>query len=1265
MLWIRRLSHLTHQLAVGLLLTATVACKPDPSAVPFDPSDPGAAAATLRAHLEDHPDDIEARRDLAHLEWIWLGAPDSAVGHLDKLVTQGDPGAGLTRLLIAQGRDDADTEAELAYQLLEQALSGDEAFVDAAAQVAARALQRGHGDRPDDDERFSAFFSKHEGALTKLPFSVRQPLLSLRASIARRLGEPYEGLFEEQGCVQAWEASVLEGRLGDYELQGIDPDAFVPDPSAAVVPLSCVVRVWNPTPRSGVRTLRTTVRSDNDTIVLDISGQEAMRVWLDGTLIHRTDRTDRYAPRRTRFSVPVKPGAHVLELATSIPRDRAWVLVRAADSEGRALKATADGTKEGAGLRGAPQVRRPSWPNATAEDGPLSGPIYAPLRTYLAMDAALADGDTDIAERHLGGLDEADAFAFGWVMRALFERNDPTRPRTSSTSREQTALESAIERDPRLESAQRNLLQLLLRRGDDTEASGMLASLPKDRLRTVDGELLRHQIHGAAGEEHLARAALDRAKALDADHCGVLRYERAQARDLRDVKREDSLTAALGQCAGSLDTRAMLAQMRGDWDGAGTLWSEALRRKPDDIDTLESLAHLATLRGDIKTAREHLNTITELVPMRASSHIALADLALAKGDLEGARRRVSTALDFIPFSNGLRRLGSNLGIEDELLEYRVDGLERLAAYQKSGVTYEGAAEALVLDRSVARVYDGGGLRQVVHIVVHLLSKEALDRYGELETPQGAELLTLRSIKPDGHIFEPELVPGKDGVSLRHLEIGDFVEYEYVIEQPPSGVVPGYVDVSTFRFQSFDVPYHRSELWVLAPTSLDLKTDRRNTPPEPMVSEVTHGGQTLRLSKFGVDQMPRLGVEPGTRSVLEEVPNVRIYTEVDVESWMRSLAASVYYGRRTNPQLRAHVRSLVRGKESDAEKLRTLWGWVVENIDDGGDLSSASTATFATRRGNRLVLLASMLELAGVKHEVWLARNRHGPKSLPGGHPMIENYDAPMLAVQLPGKAEPIMVMTASKVMPMGYLPPGYAGGQALRLPLMPEDTAGTVTVPAVPPEFADVRRWELDITTDVTGEASVTGRITLTGGEAIAWRQALREIDADRINEVFQQAELSWLRGNDLVDLQVEGAADLDEPLVLAFEATTASLGVVQNGALLVRSDVVPLNLGAPYVALPQRMTGMVVPYAPLHEATVRIEVKDGRLAELPEAVSVRSDFGSFERRVEGSRGGSSVTLELRSTLKTGVVEPHDYPKLSKFVRGVEAASAASLRAAP
>ncbi len=1253
-------------LVAALLLTLAVACKRQSTDASFDPADPAATAAALRERLAKHPEDVEARRDLALIEWVWLGKTDAGLETMEPLLKAGDPAARLGRLLVAQGRDDAQTEAAMAYALVETGLAhGEDPFALAAADVAARALQSSHGDRPGDDARFTAFFAEHESELAGLPFSVRQPLLSLRASIARRKGEAYRAEFEEQGCVQAWEASAVTGRLGDYELPDVKPGGFVVDPDAALVPLSCVVRVWNPTPRAGIRRLRTTIRSDSDTIALDISGQEALRVWLDGTLIHRTDRTDRYAARRSRISVPVNPGAHVLELATSIPRDKAWVLVRAADGRGRALEAEVDGATQGAGVRGKASTRRPPWPEPTAKDGPLAGPMHAPLRAYLAVDAALADGDTDAAEQHLAALTEADAFALGWMMRASFERNDRSRPRTHSASREQRALQAALKRDPRLESAQRGLLELMLGRGDDAEASTMLAGLPDARLRTLRGELLRHQIYRAAGEEHRARAALARAKTIDAEHCSVLRFERAQARDIRDVHSEDALVEALGDCAGSLPTRADLARLRGRWDDAEAIWKETLERSPDDIETLDALAHLATLRGETSQARGYLSQIGRLVPMRAQTHVQLADLDLAEGRPDLAKAHLAEALGHLPFSNMLHRTAADLGLADDLMAYRVDGLETLRAYQASGVTYEGAAEALVLDRSVARVYPGGGLRQIVHIVVHLLSKEALDRYGELETPGGAELLTLRSIKPDGEIFEPELVPGKDGVSLRHLEIGDFVEYEYVLEQAPSGVVPGYVDVSTFRFQSFDVPYHRSELWVLAPSDLDLKIDRRNTPPQAETTEVRHGEETLTLMKFGVDQMPRLGVEPGTRSILEEVPNVRIYTDVDAAAWMRSLAATVYYGRRSNPQLRRHVRRLIRGRDSDAETLRTLWTWVVENVEDGGDLSSAATATFATRRGNRLVLLAAMLDIAGVEHELWLARNRNGPKSLPGGHPMIESYDAPMLAVPLAGEEEPLMVMTASKVMPLGYLPPGYGGAEALRLPSKPSQTAKTVTVPEVPARLADVRRWDLTVKTDVTGDATVSGTITLRGGEAIAWRQALREIDESRIREVFQQAELPWLRANDLVALEIDGADDLQGPLTLAFEAKTASLGVVQNGALLMRADVVPLNLGAPYVALPQRMTGMVIPYAPVHEATIRIEVRDGRLTELPEAVDLRSDFGAFERTVEGSLGSAAVTIHCRSTLETGVVEARAYPKLAAFVRSVEAATSASLRATP
>ncbi len=1253
---------------VAALLVTVGACKPSKSAATFDPADPGAAAAALRARLEDEPDDVQTRRDLAHIEWMWLNEADAATANLDRLVAAGDAPAMLSRLLMARARENTTVVATLAYGLVERASVGkgsSDPFLLAAADVAARTLQQTHGERPDDDERYIAFFDAHQSDFASLPFSVRQPLLSLRASIARRLDQPYKRYFDEQGCVQAWQASEVWGRLGDYELPTASARTFAADAQASIVPLSCVVRVWNPTDDAGVRTLRTTLSSEDDTIVLDLSAQESMRVWLDGELIHRTDRTDLYAPRRARVAVPVNPGTHILELATAIPRDKAWVLVRAADGDGKAIKAVAGGSAQGAGVRGEARTRRPPWPAATSDDGPIKGPLYAPLRDYLAVEAALADGDGDTAERHVAALTQAERFPEGLLMQAAFERNDRSRPRTHSASREQTALQSALDLQDGLGQARGALLELLLRRGDDTEATAMLDGLPDDALRTVDGELLRFQIHRARGKEHLAQAALDRAKALDPDNCRVLRFERAQARDIRDVRTEDALVEALGSCAGSLTTQAELAETRGDWAAAKAAWTTALERKPDDLEALDAMARLAIRAGDVPAARSYIQRALRLAPRRVGSHVVLADLALAEGKRADAQARLDEALALVPFSNTLRRMAADLGRDDELMAYRVDGIEAVNAYQASGATYEGAGEALVLDRSVVRVYAGGGLRQIVHIVVHLLSKEALDRYGELDTPPGAELLTLRSFKPDGQIFEPELVPGKDGVSLRHLEVGDFVEYEYVLEEAPSGVVPDYVDVSTFRFQSFDVPYHRSELLVLHPPNTPLKFDRRNTPPEMERRSVSHGGQELTLLTMGVDEMPRLGVEPGARSLLEEVPNVRIFTEVDTAAWLESLAASVYYARRTNPELRAEVRRLIKGAQGPEQTLRRLWTWVVENIDDGGDLSSAATATYATRRGSRLVLLAAMLDEAGIESELWLARNRHGPAPLPGGHPMIENYDAAMLAVPLPGRTRPLMVMTASKVMPLGYLPPGYDDTQALRIPVRVGDAAGVVDVPAPPPNLTDRRVWDLDVEVDVLGDATVKGSVTLFGGEAIAWRQALREVDQDRIEEIFQQAELGWLRGNDLRALDVRGADDLEAPLELSFEATTAALGVVQNGVLLLQADLVPLDQASRYVALPRRVTGMVVPYAPVHEATVRVRLRDGRFSEVPEPLALTSDFGVFERAVEGRAGTSEIELRYRSTLNTGVVEARKYRTFADFARAVETATQASLRAEP
>jgi hypothetical protein len=655
--------------------------------------------------------------------------------------------------------------------------------------------------------------------------------------------------------------------------------------------------------------------------------------------------------------------------------------------------------------------------------------------------------------------------------------------------------------------------------------------------------------------------------------------------------------------------------------------------------------------------------VLQLNPYRVGALVEIADLLARSDRAAEARDHVRQAISRMPHSSALRRTGEALGIEDDLMSWRVSGQEAIASYRASGTSYDGVAEVLVLDYSVSRVYEEGGQRQIVHQVIELLSKESLDRYGEFRLPEGAHLLGLHTIKPDGVVLDPESIAGKDGLSLRDLEIGDIVEFEFMIDRDPNGLLPGYMDVSTFRFRSLDTPFFRSELVVVAPEGVKLIEERRNDPP-PLQESLEND---LRVWRWRKDQAPRVGVEPGHRHLLDELPSVRIHTALDVETWLATLTVRLRRTQRTNPELRGEVARLIAGKSSPADRLRVLWRWTLDNIEDSGDLSASATATLAARRGNRLVLLRAMLREAGLRAELWLARDRWGPSRVPGGHPMVETFTAPMLAVWLPGKKQPTMVLTTSKVMPLGYLAPSYDQTDALRVHLDEGDgPAGAVRLPARRPGLADRRKYELELELDARGDGELRGTLELQGMEAVAWRDTLRNVDRDRIEELFQQAEIGRLvRGLTLEALEIKNEKKLDRPLVMRFVAVARGVGVRQDKALVLPAALVPMNLGMGFAQLPERRTGVVIPYAPLHEAQVTIKLNGARFTSVPSTEKISTAYGSFTRTVaaEGGVGEPTLKLTLRSSLNLGIVEPSDYPELAAYAREVDAAEKDLVRA--
>jgi len=1240
---------------------ALVACRPTPAAVGRTTDAPSVLAQRLEAALAKDPSNRAAARDLALLQWTQLQRPAEAKRAFASLAAQGDELSAIALLIMADARLDGATVQDHAYALLSSLAATRDPAPEAVAIAAYAALRLTgvQGADPRDDARFIAFYDRLEPR--SLPFVVSQPLTSYRASIARRRGEDFRPYFRDEGCVQTWAATEVRGAMGPAELHR-EPfsGAFEPDSDAQLIPLSCVTRVWNPTPRAGVRWLRSYVEVPGTTLALELKTDDASVIAVDGRILARTDESEAFPRRRHRLELELEPGWHRLDVALAIPGEHTWVLARATDAQGAPIPTRAEpptGYVAPSADAPAPVVR---GFDPVARVHRTVDSATAPLWDFLAIEEALEANDSDEAETLSRRLEHYPRFAEGRWLRGRVELADPSRPKTISAAREQRALEDALALAPDLEGARLRSLEIMLERGDEKEVSVALDEAPASALRGLDGELFRFRTHRALGNEHLSVQALDRAKAIHPESCAVLLAELSVARAHDHVEREDAVAAKLAPCAGSHALRANLAETRGRPEEARALWTELLERVPDDIDALQALARLADARGDAAGATELLRRIGALNPQRIGAAVKQADLVAAGGGLPAAKGALHDLIERFPHQDALHQTGEALGITDDLLRYRVDGLGVLADYVASGVAYEGVNEVLVLDRSIARVYPNGGQRHIVHLLVHLLSKDALDRYGEIEVPEEARLLTLRSIKPDGTILEPEVVPGKDGLELRHLEIGDYVEYEFIVEQAPTPELGNALDVTAFHFQSLDVPYHQSELFVVFPKGMPLQVDRRNGAPQAQVSTLEHDGASLTVWHFRAEHVARLGVEPGHRSLIDEVPNVHIYTTPDAKRWLGRISASLVPARRSNPALRRLARALTRGKASPSARFEALWSWVVEHIEEDGDLSTPATVTLAGRRGNRTMLLHALACSIGIESEFWLVRSAFAPRELPGGNPRLGDYDTPILAVDL-GETHPLIATTVSEVLPPGYLPPGYATGDALRVVAHDDPSDPRVALPPPMPELQDRRAWTLAFAVDREGAAVVTGHVELQGMEALSWRQALRDVDRDRVEELFVTSELGWLRGADLKHLTIDNERALHRPLVLRFEASAPGVAFPQDDAWILRSTWVPLNTAESYTALPERKTGLLISYAPRQSAEIRIAMEGVEFDEIPQEVALESPWGTFQRRVE-LRGGELV-LHMTSTLQTGVVGREAYPELAAYAHRVNAATQAVVRA--
>jgi len=1234
-----------------------------------------------------------------------------------------DPTASFGRASIAYERGDSETAAaEYAEALLEIAAARPRGL-EPLASVAAIRIGMLYDELPVAARaRLARRLSPVEmSARVGLPWLARVELARLGDQIARQALDVARlaAVAAAAGCAdQVFDAGTL-GPLANLDLGR----PVTARPSAAPgswLPVSasgCRLDVAAPADgRGGARQLELAmeVPAGQYDVVLEHAG-EGMLVFDHSVGVQHGARTG-YGPRMSAVRVKLAAGRHDLEVRIASGGGRAAIalLVLAVDGD--------DGVRRNVRFvdprRAAPSPVAPTIVAMPAATSPEKSPALEPLMKdpgmaavfdYCAAANAWRVEDAETALGALARLRQRPQFALGLALAGTLARDDVTRPSNLGRDAARGLFRSAVAADAGLARAWYALATVEL--DDDRPREGIDAARAAIRAapRWWMPELLLARALGSRGLDYDSQRAIEQAAgkggvevarstptpdsagvaAADPREvpCAVLEALRRNAEQRRVTAREAKLTEWLEVCGGRVEARVDWLRARGRNPEAITLLGAALGVDPDRDDLAGDLALLLAAEGRPADGVGVLAPLAAREPSDPWRRMRLADAQVAAGGMDAARATIGAALALRPDVPEIRRAARALDLPSPLDADRIDGAATIRAFEAAGKRYAAPA-VMVLDRSVMRVFPTGAMMVLTHQIIRVDSKEAIDRWGEIPVPAGADILTLRTHKPDGSTREPEEIAGKENVSAPDLAIGDYVEWELVETRAPSAAfAPGFL-ADRFYFQSFDSPLARTELVLVTPAGVSLAVDRRAGAPAPQSRPAIDG--TLRTTFAAID-VPQLYAERAAVLPVEYVPSVRVSSGVGWGAWARYVAEELHASVRSSPEVRAQAKQLHAQALGDARPTKlgspeidrralaaTVVDWVTENIEAGSDFGDPASFTLAHRRGSRLALALALAREVGLPARAVLARSRLVADAGAATPPQeLDDFADALIEIDVGERARPALLWADLRLRhaALGYLPPGLDGARALSLP-------GGDFLPVRSSASQDHRSVDMTIRLDEHGGGIAVATEDLVGWPALEWAERVDQLGADRAR-LRQDFEQRWLGvqfpGARLRELEVElpprdraggrGTARVR----YSFASSRLAVPIERNGPgnreMRLEPTFFRSQPGRRFAVEPQRNTALVLGFDVPVRLTATVELPGAARVETADDKDVvisRRDGYRFveERRVRQGTAGTPSALLLRreSALPIMRVTPGEYAAVAADLRRVDGVEQEEIR---
>jgi len=892
-------------------------------------------------------------------------------------------------------------------------------------------------------------------------------------------------------------------------------------------------------------------------------------------------------------------------------------------------------------------VEAPFYPTAAELAAVLEGEVGGLLATFLAaVDSA--GRDPDGTRRLLANLPPETHTAPLLMLSATLATQDRSVPTKVARGRATRDLEAALAKDPKDVSAL--LLRAELALGDSQAAAAqdvLKSALELAGPESFPLQMLRARAAIALEVDAEAEEALSAALKAQPRLCDALslRYSLARRRDAAALM--DQLVSDFTGCPGARTRAAEHARQRGDTATAAKLYEELLVRDPGSVSTGLTLANLYMSLRRYDEASATLKELLRLWPRSAFLYKRLADVREYAGVPAEALALREQALALDGSDLALQRAVARAKTGKELLQdYAIDGKEAIAAYEKSRGE-ENAAATYVLDAAAVQAFPDGSVVNRIHVVQKALEQNGIEDIAEVTIPAGAQVLALRTIKADGTVLEPENIEGKDNISLPGVNVGDYVEVEYLLAESGRGPVQQGFVASPFYFQIANMPNNWTTYTVVAPKGTGMRVDAHGMKVPP---PQTKGN--VELFSFEARRVPPYIPEPESPwSSNEYLPFVIVGSGMTGQDRLASVWGDTFIERyKRNADIEEFARKTAEGK-TGLEAVKALHAAIMKRIPgrDVGVVQSA-ISTLAQDRGSRLMLLKASLETLGITARLATVRtfsSDPAPYLFPNDQ-LLLSYTG--LRVELPGE-EPFWVDTTVRYAPFGGLPENALGERDCYLLPEPGRPMEKLKTPPL------VEKVNKQVT--LTMELKQDGQLVVQGEEIYSdfvgaqLAEAFDALSAESRKQSLQGAVTRYFGGADLTSVKIDHPEEVGAPFILRYEFNVPRFARIEDKRMVLGPITFPAMLGRRYVQLSSRKAPMFIDDSEASNTQVTLTLPEGwRLQDVQPSLKVNNRFGRYVRSEK--QEGRVLTIVEGLRLPRTRVMPNEYETFSQFAGDVD-----------